>query len=419
MLLDVQLGGESGMDFLETVKRERPEVEVIMLTGDANVENVVRCMQGGALDYLQKPVQDTHRVRHTVRRALERRRLVHRTQELERALAEQEVSPLLIGQSDAMRNVTRTIESLRQNESTVLVQGESGTGKELVAAAIHLNSPRDGGAFVPVDCGALPESIIDSELFGHEKGAFTGAVGAPGLFRMADGGTLFLDEIGELPPATQARLLRALQEREVRPVGSARSLPVDLRIVAATNRDLAAMVREGAFRQDLFFRLDVVQIQLPPLRDRREDIPLLAEHFLRKHARPGGRIAGLDAGALERLLAYDWPGNVRELENAIESSLALCSGERLRADDFSLGNGRVPRAEPALPADVPLSLAAYECCALERALRECSGDATRAARRLGIGRSTFYRKLAKHGLTSRAVAGRGQAATAGGSLVIR
>ena len=416
VLLDLQLGSESGIDLLERVKRERPEVEVVMLTGDANVDNVVRCMRSGALDYLQKPVEDAHRLRNAVRRAIERRRLLDRTQQLERALADHEVAPLLIGQSEAMRSVVRTIESLHRNESTVLVRGESGTGKELVAAAIHLNSPRSGGAFVPVDCGALPESIIDSELFGHEKGAFTGAVGAPGLFRMAEGGTLFLDEIGELPPATQARLLRALQEREVRPVGSARSIPVDLRIVAATHRDLAGMVREGTFRQDLFFRLDVVQIELPPLRDRREDIPLLVEHFLRKHVRPGGRLLALEPDALDPLMAHDWPGNVRELENAIESAIALCAGERLRASDFAIGNERAARHR-ALPADLPLSLAAYERCVIERALSESAGDATRAAAKLGIGRSTFYRKLTKHGLSARP--GAAPAASAGGPAAIR
>ena len=418
VLLDLQLGSDSGIDLLERVKRERPEVEVVMLTGDANVDNVVRCMRSGALDYLQKPVKDAHRVRNTVRRAIERRRLVDRTQQQGRALADQEVAPLLIGQSDAMRGVVRIIESLRQNESTVLVRGESGTGKELVAAAVHLNSPRSAGAFVPVDCGALPESIIDSELFGHEKGAFTGAVGAPGLFRMAEGGTLFLDEIGELPPATQARLLRALQEREVRPVGSARSIPVDLRIVAATHRHLAGMVREGTFRQDLFFRLDVVQIELPPLRERREDIPLLADHFLKKHVRVGGRVLGLEPDALEPLLAHDWPGNVRELENAIESAIALCPREELRAADFALGNERIAR-RTSLPPDLPLSLAAYERCVIQRALAESSGDATRAAAKLGIGRSTFYRKLAKHGLSGRAVTSFGADAGAGGPAAIR
>ena len=397
ILLDLQLGQESGLDVLEHVKRERPDIEVVMLTGHASVESAVRCMQRGALDYLEKPVQDPHRVRNTVSRAIERRRLLHRNSELERALAEREDESLLIGNSAAMRSVVSTIESLRHNESTVLIQGESGTGKELVAASIHMTSPRGGETFVPVDCGALPETIIESELFGHEKGAFTGAVGAPGLFRVADGGTLFLDEIGELALSVQARLLRALQEREVRPVGSAQPVQVDLRIVAATNRDLKECVEQGTFRQDLFYRLDVVRIELPPLRDRREDIPFLASHFLDKHRGRRSRVQGFEPDALTRLVEYAWPGNVRELENAIESALALCPHERLHARDFSLGAARASAV--ALPADLPLSLDAYERCVLERTLAETRGDATGAARQLGIGRSTLYRKLAKHGLS--------------------
>ncbi len=416
VLLDLQLGQDSGLVVLDHVKQVRPEVEVVMLTGHASVENAVHCMQRGALDYLEKPIQDAYRVRNTVRRALERRRLLHRNDELERALATREDEPLLIGKSAAIRNVSKTIQSLRHNESTVLIQGESGTGKELVAASIHMASPRSGETFVPVDCGALPESIIESELFGHEKGAFTGAVGAPGLFRMADGGTLFLDEIGELAPSVQARLLRALQEREVRPVGSGRPVSVDLRIVAATNRNLQKRVDEGSFRQDLFYRLDVVRIELPPLRERVEDIPLLANHFFDKHRGASTKVTGFEPDALTRLTAYSWPGNVRELENAIEAALALCPNTRLSAADFALGNGRTAETPPA-PVDLPLSLDAYERCVLERALGEARGDATGAARRLGIGRSTLYRKLAKHGLSTR----RGPQAlvAAGGNASIR
>ena len=405
VLLDLALGEESGMDVLQLVKRRRPDVEVVMLTGNASIENAVACMRYGAIDYLEKPVRDPLRVRNTVKRALERRRLLHRNQELEEALARRDGAPRLIGRSPAMRAVIRTIESLRHNASTVLIEGESGTGKELVAAAIHAASPRRDGAFVPVDCGALPESIIESELFGHEKGAFTGAVGAPGLFRMADGGTLFLDEIGEVAPAVQARLLRAIQQREVRPVGSGRPVPVDLRIVAATHRDLQGLVDSGAFRQDLFYRLDVVRIALPPLRERAEDIPLLAQHFLEKHQGPDCATRSLEADVLSRLVAHSWPGNVRELENAIESALALNPGGRLGIADFPLG--RAARRTPvAMQSELPLTLDAYERCALERALAENRGDAARAARQLGIGRSTLYRKLAKHGLKP----GRGAAA---------
>jgi len=288
-------------------------------------------------------------------------------------------------------------------KSNILILGESGTGKELVAAAIHAASPRKDRPFVPVDCGALPESIIESELFGNERGAFTGATGAIGLFRVADGGTLFLDEIGEIAQSVQAKLLRALQQREVRPVGSATSVPVDLRIVAATNRDLAQLADAGRFRLDLFYRLNVVRIELPALRERIDDIPLLAQHFLSKHRRSDSPVAGFEPEALHALSRHDWPGNVRELENAVESALALATGPRLRARDLRLGR---ERGAPVMPAPTPggelaLSFDAYERRVLERALAEAAGDAVAAAQRLGVGRSTLYRKLAKHGIAAR------------------
>ena len=399
VLLDLRFGAHDGRELLAKLKRERPEVEVIVVTGHASVESAVECMRAGAFDYVEKPFPDVHRVRLTVRRAIERRRLVSRNHELERELGERSEGPALIGASPAMRALQRTLASLRHNESTVLIQGESGTGKELVAAALHAASPRRGGPFVPVDCGALPESIIESELFGHERGAFTGAVGAPGLFRVANGGTLFLDEIGEVPASAQAKLLRALQSREVRPLGGASAAPVDIRVIGATNRDLAEMVEAGRFRQDLYYRLHVVRLALPPLRERREDIPLLAQHFLEKHRRPEAPLIGFAPEALAALAAHDWPGNVRELENAVESALALARGERLTAADLALPQGRVTLGGGAAPASpLPLSLDAYERAAFERALAECAGDATSAARRLGIGRSTFYRRLAKHGI---------------------
>jgi two-component system, NtrC family, response regulator AtoC len=396
VLLDLALGAESGLALLERLKRERPELEVIVITGNASIESAVECIRRGAFDYVAKPF-DEHRVRTTVRRALERGRLMRRNRELEDQLLRRS-APELIGRSPRMRALVRTIANLGHNESHVLIHGESGTGKELVARALHASSPRASRVFVPVDCGALPESIIESELFGHERGAFTGATGAQGLFRMADGGTLFLDEIGEIPPPVQAKLLRALQEKEVRPVGSGTAQPVDLRVVTATHRDLEQMVREGTFRSDLFYRLDVIRVDIPPLRERREDIPLLAQHFVAKYARPGLPIEGIEEDALERLCEQDWPGNVRELENVIESALALAPGPRLRVVDL-------PRERPSHSAGVaapgprlPLSLAAYERAALERALSEVRGDAVAAARLLGVGRSTFYRKLARHGI---------------------
>jgi two-component system response regulator HydG len=377
------------------LKRERPEVEVIVITGNASIDSAVGCIRRGAFDYLAKPFDDVHRVRTTVRKALERRRLVRRNRELEAELRERAGAKTLIGQSPGMRTLKRTIDSLRHNESHVLLRGESGTGKELVARAIHAASRRTEGPFVPVDCGSLPETIIESELFGHERGAFTGATGSPGLFRMAQGGTLFLDEIGEVSPAVQVKLLRALQEKEIRPVGATRARSVDLRIIAATHRDLEAMVEEGRFRQDLFYRLHVVRIEIPPLRERRDDIPLLVHHFLAKHRGAGSCVEGIDDATLERLVTSSWPGNVRELENVIESAMALAPGPHLRPADLPRER-RLVATETAVALDLPLSLDAYERCALQRALEECGGDATAAARCLGIGRSTLYRKLAKH-----------------------
>jgi DNA-binding NtrC family response regulator len=401
VLLDLLLGRQSGLELLERLKRERPELEVIVITGHASIESAVGCIRSGAFDYLEKPFDDVHRVRSTVRQAVERRRLVARNQELEAELRERVAPSALVGASPRMRRLGRTIHGLRHNESHVLLHGESGTGKELVARAIHAASPRAAGPFAPVDCGALPESIIESELFGHEKGAFTGATGAMGLFRMAHGGTLFLDEIGEIPPSVQARLLRALQEKEVRPVGGSTPVPVDIRVICATHRDLERMVAEGRFRQDLFYRLDVVRIEIPPLRERRDDIPLLVHHFLRKYRAAHSPVEGIEDEALQLLVEAEWPGNVRELENAIESAMALAQGPRIRASDLPGARRAAPRSAPQVARDVPLSLAAYERLALERALAETGGDAPEAARRLGLGRSTLYRKLARHGLVAR------------------
>jgi len=273
----------------------------------------------------------------------------------------------------------------------VLIEAESGTGKELIARAIHETSPRGGGAFVPVDCGALPEGIIEGELFGYVRGAFTGAVrDSAGLFRSAHGGTLFLDEIGELPISLQAKLLRAIQEREVRPLGATSAEPVDVRIIAATNRDLATAVRENRFRSDLFYRLRVVAIHLPPLRDRPEDVAVLASHFLERAA-AGTRVIGLEPAALERLIAHRWDGNVRELENTIEAAVALAQGERVTVADLRMGDFATPRT-PA-PEGIDLSLEAFERACLEEALRRSQGDVRAAAGLLGIGRSSFYRKL--------------------------
>ena len=397
VLLALAIEEGRGPALLDCVRRQRPDVETVILADHASVEDAVGCMQRGAFDYFAKPLEDMDRVRDAVRSALRRARLGRWSRGTPDVAATS--FPELIGSSIALRRVINTVEGLRNSESHVLIQGESGTGKELVARAIHEVSPRSQGPFVPVDCGALPEGVIESELFGHEKGAFTGAVGATGLFRMAAGGTLFLDEIGEIPLPIQAKLLRALQYKEVRPVGGSSSVPIDIRVVSATHRDLAAMVELGRFRMDLYYRLHVVRIEIPSLRERPEDIPALVQHFLEKHEGGGGETRSIEEAALQTLLEHDWPGNVRELENVIESALVFARGPRLRDADLPLVRGRGRRAGGGGSTPVlPLSLEAYERSALERALREAGGNATDAAQRLGIGRSTFYRKLSKHGI---------------------
>ena len=397
VLLGLALGAGRGLGLLDRVRRQRPDVETLILANRANVEDAVGCMQRGAFDYFAKPVQDLDRVRHAVRNALRRARLTRGHRGAPSAVAPS--FPELIGSSLALGGVIQTVEGLRNSESHVLIQGESGTGKELVARAIHEVSPRSRGPFVPVDCGALPEGVIESELFGHERGAFTGAVGAKGLFRMATRGTLFLDEIGEIPLPVQAKLLRALQYKEVRPVGGSSSVATDIRVVSATHRDLAAMVELGRFRMDLYYRLHVVRIEIPSLRDRPEDIPALVQHFLEKHEGGGGEGRGIEDSALQILLEHDWPGNVRELENVIESALVFAREPRLCAADLPLVRGaKSPRGDggfdPVAPA-VPRGL---------RAQRPRAGTARggRQRHRCGptarIGRSTFYRKLSKHGI---------------------
>jgi transcriptional regulator with PAS, ATPase and Fis domain len=297
-----------------------------------------------------------------------------------------------------MRRVVALVRGLARNESSVLIQAESGTGKELVARAIHETSPRAAGPFVPVDCGALPDAIFEAELYGYERGAFTGAVrAAPGLFRAAQGGTLFLDEVGELPLLLQSKILRALQEREVRPLGAAETVPVDVRIVAATNRDLEAEVRAGRFRMDLFYRLRVVEIYLPPLRERREDIPLLAANLLARQA-GNPNVREIEPAALAELCLRPWPGNVRELANTLEAAAALARGPALTPVDLRAPTGAASAWPVTTPQGIELSLVAYERACIEETLRRLEGDVREAARVLGLGRSTLYRKLRTLGL---------------------
>ncbi len=397
LLLDLRLGPLSGPELIREARGSSPDTEIVVMTGYPSVDSVVTCMRAGAFDYLEKPFREQHRVLQTLERALERRSLRVRNRELEGELDRRSALARIICQSPEMKRVVRVIQDLSRNESNVLIQAESGTGKELVARAIHETSPRRERCFSPVDCGALPDGIAEGELFGYERGAFTGAVrSAPGLFRSAEGGTLFLDEVGELSPLLQSKLLRALQAREVKPLGADQVVPVDVRIVAATNRDLAADVRAGRFRSDLYYRLRVVGIEIPPLRERPEDVPLLAVHFLERHGQ-GSRVRAIEPDALELLMSRSWEGNVRELENTIEAALALAPGPRLTGADLEPDpEKREPRVAELDRAGVELSLDAYERACLEEALQRANGDVSRAARMLGIGRSTLYRKLAQH-----------------------
>ncbi len=405
-LIDLIIPGTSGMELLSRAKELDPYIEVIIMTGQGSIETAIEAMKKGAFDFLVKPFGNTDQIVLSIEKALERRRLRVKADRLEEALEEKYRFENIVGASPGMVDIFRLIRQLSQSEATVLILGESGTGKELIARAIHYHSPRKDGPFVPVDCGALPEGIIESELFGHEKGAYTGAhASTRGLIRSADRGTIFLDEIGEVPIPLQAKLLRTLQEREVRPVGGAQTIRVDTRVIAASNKDLYSEVQKGTFRTDLFYRLNVVTIRVPPLRERKEDIPLLVAHFIK--TKRDRAIMGIDEDALQALMSYTWPGNVRELENVLERGMALGRGHIITYRDLPplgrkevpVSTARIPSTGPGLSLNgVPLSLKAYERLALETALREMNGDMEKAAKALGVGKSTLYRKLREHGL---------------------
>ncbi len=387
----------SGAEWIAELHAAGPDAEIVVTAPYASVDAAVACMRAGAFDVLEKPFRDVARVERALLRAHERRTLrIGRRPQVDDDPASESFG--IVYRSASMQRVLRRVLDLRANESNVLIEAPSGTGKELVARAIHTSSPRRAAAFVPVDCGALAEGIAEGELFGYERGAFTGAVRAsPGLFRSAQGGTLFLDEIGELPLHLQAKLLRALQEREVRPLGTGAPQTVNVRIIAATHRDLVERVRLALFRADLFYRLRVVTIGIPALRERPEDIPALALHFLER-LRGRTQISGIEPDAMEALLAQPWEGNVRELENAIEAAAALAPGPRLSAADLGFRTRSDPQVRVPSPAGIELSLASFERACLQQALERAQGDVLRAARLLGIGRSTLYRKLGRHRL---------------------
>jgi two-component system response regulator HydG len=404
VLTDVVLPGDrDGLDLLPEVKRLHPGTPVVVMTAYGTIEKAKRAMREGAYDFLEKPL-DLPRLRAILESALRAREEVASSAGLREGLARDGVWRGFVGESPAVQEVFRTVAKVAPTNATVLLLGESGTGKELVASALHEVSARRRGPFVTVNCAALPEGLLESELFGHVKGAFTGAVAdRQGRFEAADRGTLFLDEVGDIPLHTQVKLLRALQAREVERVGDNRSVRVDVRLVAATNADLDARVRKGAFREDLYFRLKVVTIRLPPLRERRSDVRLLAEHFRRVYSERHGRTTtGFSPEAMRLLLAYDYPGNVRELENLVEAAVVLSDGPEVGVDALPVELGGGQRVEDLegdevirIPVGTPLPEA--EKAVILDTLRRTGGNKTAAARILKIGLRTLYRKLEEYG----------------------
>jgi two-component system response regulator HydG len=394
VLTDLMMPDVNGMDLLKTVRDIVPTTEIVLMTAYGSVEKAVEAIKEGAYDFVTKPFKRIQIVK-AVRKAAEKRALTLENIDLRRRLAGMRDDRRIIGQSEALR---RTLEIVRQaapSSATVLIQAETGTGKELVARALHEHSRRSAGPFVAVNCSAIPETIIEAELFGYERGSFTGATEArEGRFRSADKGTLFLDEIGELSPAVQVKLLRAIQDGEIERIGGA-TVRVDVRLVAATNRSLDAEVKAGRFREDLFYRLNVITIGIPPLRDRREDVPLLADHFLRKYSDKNARqMKGFTPGALETMTAHSWPGNVRELENAVERAVVLTKGETIDVEDLPESVRRGERAQGAVTFAIGTPLEEVERRLIQETLRHTRGDKRRAAQLLGIATRTIYRKLA-------------------------
>ena len=398
VLTDQRMPDLSGLDVLETVRAASPDTAVVIMTAYGTIETAVSAVKAGAADYLAKPL-NLDELLHRIHQIQDRRRLLTENRELRAALAERHRVEGIIGESGPMQEVLSVVRRVASSDATVLIRGESGTGKELIAKALHYASPRAASTLVKVNCAALAESLLEAELFGHEKGAFTGAVAArKGRFELADGGSLFLDEIGDLPPHLQVKLLRVLQEREFERVGSSRPIKVDVRLLAATHRNLETLVREGRFRDDLYYRINVVTIQLPPLRERREDLPLLVDHFLRVFAdKNGKRIRGLTREAREALLRYDYPGNVRELENLIERAVVLTRDDVVGLTDLPLTldpQAAEPEAGPGLVAAVE----GLERRLIREALAKADGIQTRAAELLGIGERVLRYKLKKYGL---------------------
>lgn len=410
LFTDLRMPEMDGMEMLRRAHEIDPQMPVVMLTAYATLESAVAAVKGGAFDYLSKPFS-MDQLRVTAERALGRRRLELENFNLREQLRGTYGFENIIGRSQTLQAVLELVRKAARSDANILVLGESGTGKELIARATHANSPRSAEPFVPVDCASLPENLLESELFGHEKGAFTGAAAAkPGLMETAHRGTLFLDEIGELPVGLQVKLLRALQERQIRRVGGTKQIDVDIRVVSATNRDLRAAVAEGKFREDLFYRINVIDIALPPLRERQGDIELLATSFLRKYAGSGERsLKGFEPEAMAALETYAWPGNVRELQNVVERACALAEGEMITLADLPPHvRTLAPRGEAPPPAEVTTRLTLKEAkerwiSQLEAAyvtelLKREGGNVSQAARKAGVDRKTLHRLLNKHSI---------------------
>ena len=403
ILMDVLMPEMDGISALQAIKSYNPSIPILIMTAFSNVESAVEALKSGAYDYLSKPL-DFDVLRLTLSRALDHAALRHENQTLREQLGGFD-SGKIVGSSPAMKKLLEMLAMVAPSDATVLISGESGTGKELIARAIHANSRRGAGPFVAVNCAALSENLLESELFGHEKGAFTGADRRrEGHFSHADGGTLFLDEVGEISAPMQVRLLRVIQEREFQRVGGNQNIRVDVRLVAATNKDLEKEVEAGNFRQDLFFRLHVVSLEAPPLRERVEDIPLLAAHFLSVFAQKNHKpIKGFTPTAMDCLLKHAWPGNVRELENVVERAVVLLVGDYISEREFPPSLLPLSPADGGAPGAPPSSLSGMSLDELEKraileTLEVCDGNKSEAARRLGVTRKTLHAKLARYGL---------------------
>lgn len=403
VLSDFKLPGMSGIEFLQSLKRVNAEIPVIIMTAYGTVEAAVEAMKAGASDYLLKPFSLAELVL-VLRKELATRELRNENRALREALGKRYEYKNVIAQSDKMQSVLALAERVAATNATVLLGGESGVGKDLIARAIHEHSRRSGGPFVKINSTAIPETLLESELFGYEKGAFSGATASkPGKFEIADRGTLFLDEIGDVPPATQVKLLRVLQDREFERLGGTKTLKVDVRLIAATNRDLRAAIEEGAFREDLYYRLNVVAIDIPPLREHKEDIPALAEFFLDKIARESSQpVRKLKPDALRKLIDYHWPGNVRELENVVTRAATLASSDLLEAADILLDSESPSRRSSATTAPVlpsGMTLEKWEDEMIREALRQANGNKSQAARALGLSRNALRYRLSKMGVS--------------------